>query len=292
MEKTPLYERHLALGAKMIDFGGWALPVQYRGILEEHRAVRNQAGLFDICHMGEIEIDGPGSFDLLQRVMTRNLARQEIGQIKLSVMTNPEGGIIDDVTVYRRGPERYMVVTNAGTRLKDLHWIEEHKTQAQLRNVRIRDISEETGKLDIQGPSAQQILQRLLKEDLSALRFYHATETTLLNEQILLSRSGYTGEDGFEIYADHERIGKLWDALLETGSEAGMRPAGLGARDTLRIEAGMMLYGHDLNETVTPLEVVYSWIVDLTKDFVGSDALKNQKETGIKRKLVGYELTG
>jgi aminomethyltransferase len=291
MEKTPLYERHLALGAKMIDFGGWALPVQYRGIIEEHQAVRNHAGLFDICHMGEIEIEGPGAFELLQSIMTRNLASQEVGQIKLSVMTNSDGGIIDDVTVYRLGMQRYMVVTNAETRLKDLHWIETHRAERRLRDIRIRDISAETGKLDLQGPAAQPILRQLLREDLSALKFYYAIETTLLDEKILLSRSGYTGEDGFEIYADSERIGRIWDALLAAGSGVGLNPAGLGARDTLRIEAGMMLYGHDLSETVTPLEVVYSWVVDLNKDFIGSDALRRQKGRGGARKLVGFEMT-
>jgi aminomethyltransferase len=290
MKKTPLYDRHLALGAKVIDFGGWAMPVQYTNVIEEHQAARNKAGIFDICHMGEIEVKGPQAFDLLQWVLSRNLTGQAIGQLKLSVMTNEYGGIIDDLTVYRLGDDHYMVVTNAGTKDKDLAWILSKRSEKGFSDARVTDISDKTGKLDIQGPLSQKILRHLVADDITRLKYYHAMNASILNIPILVSRSGYTGEDGFEIYADSARIGEIWDKLLEAGADDGLKPVGLGARDTLRLEAGMMLFGNDLDETITPLEVVYGWVTDLDKDFTGSEALKRVKQNGPARKLVGFEM--
>lgn len=290
MKKTPLYDRHLKLGGKIIDFGGWAMPVQYTNVIEEHQATRMKAGLFDICHMGEIEINGPQAFHLLQWVLSRNIEGQAIGQVKLSVMTNESGGIIDDVTVYKLDRDNYMVVTNAGTKDKDLSWIEKQKKERGFADVQITDISDQTGKLDIQGPLSQMILQNITADDLAPLRYYHVINTKVMNIPALISRSGYTGEDGFEIYADSKKIGEIWDKLLEIGADFGLKHAGLGARDTLRLEAGMMLYGNDMDETVTPLEVVYGWVTNLEKDFVGSAALKQLKEKGLVRKLVGFEM--
>ncbi|MCX5844758.1 MAG: glycine cleavage system aminomethyltransferase GcvT [Deltaproteobacteria bacterium] len=290
MKKTPLYDRHLALGGKIIDFGGWAMPVQYRNVIEEHQATRTKAGLFDICHMGEFEVKGPQAFDLLQWVLSRNLEGQDIGQIKLGVMTNEHGGIIDDVTVYRLGLENYLVVTNAGTKDKDFSWIETQRKSKGFSDVQVTDISDQTGKIDIQGPLSQAILQNITAADLVPLQYYHAINTKVMNIPALVSRSGYTGEDGFEIYADSRNIGEIWDKLLEIGKDFGLKPAGLGARDTLRLEAGMMLYGNDMDETVTPLEVVYGWVTNLEKDFVGSAALRKLKENGLTRKLVGFEM--
>jgi aminomethyltransferase len=288
MKKTPLYESHLSLGAKMIDFGGWLMPVQYTNVIEEHHATRTQAGLFDICHMGEIDVKGPQAFALLQRVVSRNLEKQAAGQMKLCILTNEQGGIIDDLTVYRLEDDHYMLVTNAASKDKDLHWLQTRKQMEGFSRVEIVDRTEELGKLDIQGPQAQTILQSLAEADLTALKYYSALNTTVAGIPSLVSRSGYTGEDGFEIYAAGEKIGVVWDRLLGAGE--GLKPIGLGARDTLRLEAGMMLYGHEMSESVSPFEVPYGWIIDLEKDFIGRDTLSRQKKTGVSRKLVGFEM--
>jgi glycine cleavage system T protein (aminomethyltransferase) len=290
MKKTPLYERHIALGAKIIDFGGWAMPVQYSNVIEEHHATRMRAGLFDICHMGEIEVKGRQAFELLQWVLSRNIEGQAIGQMKLSVMTNEQGGLIDDVTVYRLREEHYLVVTNAGTKDKDYSWIERQRKARGLSDVEVIDNSDRTGKIDLQGPLSPVILQNLASDDLASLTYYHAQNMQVMKIPALVSRSGYTGEEGFEIYTESGRIGEIWDKLLEIGAGFGLKPVGLGARDTLRLEAGMMLYGNDMDETITPLEVVYGWVTNLEKEFVGSRALKKLKEKGLERKLVGFEM--
>jgi aminomethyltransferase len=290
MTKTPLYERHIALGAKMIDFGGWLMPVQYANVIEEHSAARTRAGLFDICHMGEIEVRGPQALALLQRVVSRNLEKQIVGQMKLCVITNEIGGIIDDLTVYRLEDDRYLLVTNASTRAKDLQWLQTRQRAEGFSGVEITDRTDEIGKLDIQGPSSQAILQSLAAADPATLKFYFCLNTTVAGIPALVSRSGYTGEDGFEIYAGSDRIGDVWDRLLAAGAGEGLKPVGLGARDTLRLEAGMMLYGHEMDESVTPFEVPYGWVVDLEKEFIGRDALSRQKKTGVSRKLVGFEM--
>jgi aminomethyltransferase len=291
LKKTPLYEKHIALNAKIIDFGGWAMPVQYTNVIDEHKATRGAAGLFDICHMGEIEVKGPQAFDLLQLVLTRNLTDQKIGQIKLAVLLNDEGGIIDDLTVYRLGENYYMLVTNATPKDRDWQWINSVQQDKHF-DCTLEDISDRTGKLDLQGPRSEEILQKLTEANLKTLRFYHFCESQVVGIPAIISRSGYTGEDGFEIYAAANTIGNIWDKFMIVGTQSGLKPAGLGARDTLRLEAGMMLNGQDMTESVSPLEVPYSWLVDLNKDFIGSTALKAQKKTGIKKKLVGLEMTG
>lgn len=290
MEKTPLHDRHLLLNARIIDFGGWAMPVQYTNVIDEHHTTRKKAGLFDICHMGEIEIKGPQAFDLLQWVLSRNMEKQEVGQMMLSVITNEHGGIIDDLTVYRLAAERYMVVTNAATKDKDLAWIVKQKDEKKFQRVEINDMSDRIGKIDIQGPLAQNILQFMISDGLALLPFYHALETSVCGIPAIVSRSGYTGEDGFEIYADAYAIGAIWDDILKMGTEWGLKPCGLGARDTLRLEAGMMLYGHELDETITPLEVPYGWVTSLEKDFLGADFLRKQKENGVTKSLAGFEM--
>jgi aminomethyltransferase len=240
--------------------------------------------------MGEFDVKGPQALDLLQWVMSRNLAKQQIGEMKLSAITNEKGGIIDDVTIYKRGDDHYMVVTNAATKDGDLEWILKARQQKALSGADVKDVSDEMGKIDIQGPLAQTILSEIVEGDLAALPFYRAMDTRVAGMPALVSRSGYTGEDGFEVYATINRILEIWDLLLRVGDPHGIKPAGLGARDTLRLEAGMMLFGHEMCQTVTPYEVVYGWITDLDKDFIGRDALKKQKEEGIRRKLVGFEL--
>ena len=291
MKKTPLYEKHIAQKAKIIDFGGWAMPVQYTNVIDEHKATRNAAGLFDICHMGEIEVKGPQALDLLQLVLTRNLADQTIGQVKLSALLNEEGGIIDDLTVYKLDENSYMLVTNATPKDRDWQWIN-LIWRSKGFDCSLKDISDTMGKLDLQGPRSGEILQRLTEANLKTLRFYHFCESQVAGFPAIISRSGYTGEDGFEIYAAGNIIGNIWDKLIIAGAQSGLKPAGLGARDTLRLEAGMMLNGQDMTESVSPLEVPYSWIVDANKEFVGKTALMARKNSGIGNKLVGIEMTG
>jgi aminomethyltransferase len=291
MKKTPLYEKHVALNAKIIDFGGWAMPVQYTNVIDEHKTTRNAASLFDICHMGEIEVKGPQALDLLQLALTRNLQNQEIGQIKLSAMLNVQGGIIDDLTVYKIDKDFFMVVTNASTRERDWQWLKSIQEDKGF-DCSLEDISDRTGKLDLQGPHAQEIFQALTLFDLNNIRFYHFFEAKVLGQPAIISRSGYTGEDGFEIYAQSEIVGDIWDKLLEAGESMGLKPAGLGARDTLRLEAGMMLNGQDITEVTSPLEVPYGWLVDWDKEFIGKTAIAESKKSGLKRKLVGLEMTG
>ncbi len=291
MKKTPLYEKHVALNAKIIDFGGWAMPVQYTNVIDEHKTTRNAATLFDICHMGEIAVRGPQAFDLLQFALTRNLQNQENGQIKLSALLTDDGGIIDDLTVYKVAPDYYVLVTNATTCEHDWQRI------SNLREIKglectLENITDNVGKLDLQGPSSQAILSTLTNFDLNSLRYYHFVELKVSGHPAIISRSGYTGEDGFEIYAPASIISDVWDTILKAGENFGLKPAGLGARDTLRLEAGMMLNGQDITEEISPLEVPYEWLVDFKKEFAGSAALKALKLSGIKKKLVGLEMTG
>jgi len=291
MKKTPLYEKHVNLHAKIIDFGGWAMPVQYTNVIDEHRTTRSAAGLFDICHMGEIEVKGPQAFDLLQRVLTRNLAEQKAGQIKLAAMLNEEGGIIDDLTLYKMADDAFMLVTNATPKDRDWEWINRIQETGRF-NCTLKDLSDETGKLDLQGPHAEGILQKLSATNLKGLRFYHFCKSHVAGFEAIISRSGYTGEDGFEIYARNEFICQIWDKLMKEGAALGLKPCGLGARDTLRLESGMMLNGQDMDETVSPLDVPYAWIVDEQKDFIGKNALTARKTSGVLKKLVGIEMTG
>jgi len=267
------------------------MPVQYTNVIDEHKATRGAAGLFDICHMGEIEVEGPQALDLLQLVLTRNLADQTIGQVKLSALLNEEGGIIDDLTVYKLDENSYMLVTNATPKDRDWQWIN-LIWRSKGFDCSLKDISDTMGKLDLQGPRSEEILQRLTEANLKTLRFYHFCESQVAGIPAIISRSGYTGEDGFEIYAAANIIGNIWDKLMIAGAQSGLKPAGLGARDTLRLEAGMMLNGQDMTEAVSPLEVPYSWIVDANKEFVGKTALMARKNSGIGNKLVGIEMTG
>jgi len=290
MKKTPLYDRHINLAAKLVDFGGWAMPVQYTCVIEEHIATRNQAGLFDICHMGELKIQGCQAFSFLQYTLSRNLKDQLPGQMKLGLLLNENGGIIDDVTVYFLREDDYLMVTNATTKDKVYQWLQKVKELKKYKDVNITDVSDQTGKLDIQGPTSELIVQEAVQDTLKDLKFYHSICTTISQTPVMISRSGYTGEDGFEIYADSEKIVQIWDDLLHVGTKNGLKPVGLGARDTLRLEAGMMLNGSDMNETVTPYEVVYGWVTNMEKDFIGKSALEQLKRQGLQRKLVGFTM--
>lgn len=289
--RTPLYERHRALGARLVEFGGWEMPVQYSGILEEHRTVRERAGLFDVCHMGEFRVEGAGALDFLQRLVPNNVARLTDNQALYTQILRPDGGTLDDLIIYRMASDRYMVVVNAGTMEKDWAWFSEHV--AGQTDVTLTNISAETGLIALQGPRAQAILQPLTQTPLADIAYYHSQPGEVAGIPCVISRTGYTGEDGFELYCSAEQVGALWDKLLDAGKPEGLLPAGLGARDTLRLEAGYCLYGHELTEDITPLEAGLGWTVKLDKgvDFIGRDALVAEKAQGLRRKLVGIELT-
>ncbi len=288
LKRTSLYDVHVAAGARMVEFGGWHMPVQYSGIVDEHRAVRSAAGLFDVSHMGEVEVAGPGALESVQRVVTNDAAKLSVGQVLYSPMCTPSGGIIDDVTVFRLGEARYLFIVNASTTAKDLAWIGEHTRGAQTL-----DRSSEFALLALQGPQAQPILQRLTRTDLSALKSFHiAAEVNVAGVRCLVSRTGYTGEDGFEIAPPWDEAPQVWEGLMETGRREGLMPVGLGARDTLRLEAGFMLYGNDIDETTSPLEAPLGWTVRFDKgSFIGREILLAQKEQGVTRKLAGFEMT-
>src|SRR5512139_2686432 len=288
LKQTPLNAAHRALGAKMVPFGGWDMPVQYRGILEEHRAVRSRAGLFDVCHMGEVEFRGGGALAALQRLTSNDVSRLQIGQIQYSALTTEAGTFVDDLTAYRLADDRYLTTLNASNIEKDVRWMREH-----AKRVEIVDLSDETALVAIQGPRALQILQKLTPANLTAIPYYWCAEGVVVGEKALLSRTGYTGEDGFEIYLPAHRVTALWSALLEAGAPLGIIPCGLGARDTLRLEAKMALYGNDIDDRHTVLEADLGWIVKWQKgDFIGREALAKQQADGITRKLVGFEMVG
>ena len=288
LKRTPLYDVHLASGARMVPFGGWEMPVQYTGILEEHRAVRTRAGLFDVSHMGEIDLVGAGAIALAQRLLTNDVGRLSPGQALYSPMCTPEGGIIDDLLVYRMSDTHVMLVVNAANAEEDLAWVRAHAGA----EVRVTDRSAEIALLALQGPRAQEILQRLVSTPLDALRYYwFRPDVQVAGRRAIVSRTGYTGEDGFEIYLDARDAVHLWGAILEAGRGAGLLPAGLGARDTLRLEAGYLLHGNDMDKTTTPLEVGLGWTVKFDKgEFTGAPALRRQKAAGIARRLAGFTL--
>jgi aminomethyltransferase len=286
--KTPLNDAHRRLGAKMVPFGGWDMPVQYAGIIEEHRAVRSAAGLFDVSHMGEIELEGPGALALVQTLTSNDAAKLANGRAHYTGLLNERGGFIDDILVYRRGEEKFLLVVNAGNTLKDWGWIERH---ARAAGVKAENRSSAWGQIAVQGPLAQAILQPLVAADLAPIRYYGFAEAAVDGVPCVVSRTGYTGEDGFEIYCPAEAADRLWTRLLEKGGARGLVPCGLGARDTLRLEAAMCLYGNDINEERTPIEADLAWIVKAEKgDFYGRDVLKRQLAEGTRERLVGLNM--
>jgi aminomethyltransferase len=290
LKRTPLYDEHRALGARLVEFSGWEMPVQYSGILEEHRAVRERAGIFDVSHMGEFRIEGSGALDFLQGLVPNNVTRLGDGQALYTQICDEQGGTLDDLLIYHLGENRYMAVVNAGTMESDWGWFT--KQAAGRSDVTLTNISYQTGLIALQGPRALDILQPLTETDLSAIAYYHFAQGTVADASCLISRTGYTGEDGFELYCASGDVVALWRKLLEAGAPHGLLPAGLGARDTLRLEAGFCLYGHELNEQTSPLEAGLGWSVKLEKghDFIGREALLAQKRDGLPRKLVGVEL--
>ena len=268
----------------MVDFAGWYMPVQYSNVIDEHNTVRTKVGLFDISHMGEFEITGKNSLNFLQKIMTNDISKLEENKAMYSVMCYENGGCVDDLFIYRL-KDKYMLVVNATNIDKDFNWLNKNKIDA----VEIKNISNETAKLDVQGPDAENVLQKLTNYNLSKIKRFHS-ENILLNEiPVLISRTGYTAEDGFEIYFNSKEAINLWNKILEAGKEFGIKPIGLGARDTLRIEACYSLYGHEINEKITPIEAGIDFVVKFNKDFVGKEVLEKQKQ-GTEKKLICFEM--
>ena len=290
LKKTPLNAAHRDLGGKMVDFGGWDMPVQYpAGVIEEHMATRTRAGLFDVSHMGEIWVEGHDAIAFVNRLTTNDVTKLVDGQAHYSALTNEKGGVVDDLLVYRFGQDKLLLVVNAGTTEKDWDWITSHK---QDENITLTNASADYCQIAVQGPEAVDIVKSLTDTNLDEIKYYHFTTGRVDDVESIISRTGYTGEDGFEVYADAKFAVQLWNKLLETGKSVGILPCGLAARNTLRLESAMSLYGHELSDDITTLEANLGWITKLQKgDFIGSDALKKKKESGLTRKIVGFEMT-
>ena len=292
LKRTSIYPAYKNYGAKLTNFGGWELPIQFSSIKEEHEAVRNSAGIFDVSHMGEILIEGKDAEDFLNYLLTNDISKVNVNQAQYSAMCYSNGGTVDDLLVYKLATDTFMLVVNAANTEKDFEWI----TQHLQGDVTVRNISTEVALIAIQGPKTEMILQTLTSVQLDKIGFFRFEQGISVAEvdDILLSRTGYTGEDGFELYLPADQAEKLWNNLLEEGTSAGLKPCGLGARDTLRFEACLALYGQELTEDITPLEAGLGFAVKANKDtgFIGKKVLKQQKEQGIKRKLVGIEITG
>jgi aminomethyltransferase len=289
LKKTPLHARHRALGARMVEFGGWDMPVEYSGIADEHMAVRTRAGLFDVSHMGQIELAGPDALKAVQHITSNDASRLAVNQAHYSALTTPEGTFVDDVLTYRLADDHFLLVVNASNIMKDFRWITEH-VQGQ-GDVAAVNTSSRYALIAIQGPAAREILQSLTGVDLAAIKYYWFATGEIAGVKVTISRTGYTGEDGFEVFVPPASAERVWDAMLAAGQPAGLVPAGLGARDTLRLEAAMRLYGNDMDEQSTVLEADLGWIVGWKKaEFIGADVLRRQKAEGTAKKLVGFEM--
>lgn len=294
IKRTPFYPIHKALGAKLIDFGGFEMPVQYEGIIAEHKAVRAAVGVFDVSHMGEIEVKGQNALSFLQRLTTNDAAKLEDGQAQYSAMLYQghkefmDGGVVDDLIVYKRGDNDYFLIVNASNKDKDLEWMQKN----QVFGMTLTDRSDDLSLLAVQGPKAEATLQKLTAVDLSQIKYYHFLNGTLAGVDMLISRTGYTGEAGFEICFENAHAETVWNALFDAGKEFGIKPAGLGARDTLRTEMGYSLYGHEIDATTNPIEAGLGWITKLDKGiFNGKDACIKAKESP-QRKLIGFVMKG
>ena len=285
LRKTCLHDKHVALGAQMSPFGGFDMPIQYSGIVEEHNAVRNACGVFDVSHMGEVFVTGPEAEKFVNYIFTNDVTGLTAGGILYGMMLNPNGGVVDDLLVYKRGENDFLLVINASNIAKDVDWINSH---AGKFDVAVRNVSDEMGEIAVQGPEAESALETILSIPCKELAFYTFKELTYEGKPMIVSRTGYTGEDGFEIYSDHETIRNVWDKLIASGKVA---PCGLGCRDTLRFEVGLPLYGDELADDITPVEACLSMFIKLDKpEFIGREVIARQKAEGAPRKLVGLEL--
>ncbi len=288
MIRTPLYKKHLECKGKLIDFGGWELPVEYSGIIPEHEAVRNAAGLFDVSHMGEVAVSGEDAEKYIQKMVTNDISTMKDTQLYYSPMCYPDGGVVDDLLIYKYNREKYLLVVNAANTEKDVEWLQTHKKG----NAKVKDVSSDYAQLALQGPKAQEILQKLTDKNLDEIKFfYFCAEVPIGEIKAFISRNGYTGEDGFEILLAPRDAEILWDMIIEAGKEEGILPAGLGARDTLRFEVCLPLYGHEISRSITPFEAGLGAFVKLDKDdFIGKKALKTYKSLGLKRKICAVEM--
>lgn len=287
MKKTALYDKHVALGAKMVPFAGFDMPVQYAGVTEEHFAVRDAVGIFDVSHMGQFWIEGAGAKELLQHVTTNNVDNLEDGKAQYSCLPNGKGGIVDDLIVYKVADEKYFVVVNASNIEKD--W--EHMSRHNHAGAKMTNVSDDISLIAIQGPKAMETMQKLVDVNLSEIPYYHFVIGSVDGvKDVIISNTGYTGSGGLEIYIPNEYSTKLWDAITEAGKEFGIQPCGLAARDTLRLEKGFCLYGNDIDDTTSPIEAGLGWITKFDKEFIDKDFLLKQKEEGASRKLVGFEM--
>lgn len=289
LKRTPLFDSHRALGGKLVPFGGWEMPVQYSGLVDEHVAVRTKAGLFDVSHMGEIRVKGPKAFEVVQKITCNDVAALVDGRVQYSAFLTDRGTFVDDLLTYRIAEDDYLLVVNASNTPKDVAWAKSF----EVDGATIEDESPSWSQVAIQGPLAEEILQPFVPADLSKVAYYWFTWANVLGARCIVSRTGYTGEDGFEVYGPADSAPALWNALIEAGRPKGLLPAGLGARDTLRLEAKLSLYGNELDDTVTAWEADLGWIVKMKKgDFVGRDALAKQKERGLAKKLAGFFVEG
>lgn len=292
MKKTVLNQVHKDAGARMVEFGGWEMPVQYAGVIAEHMAVREAAGLFDVSHMGEIEVSGPQAFDFLQYATINNVAALADNQVQYTALCYPSGGVVDDLTLYRFADDSYLLCVNAANTDKDFEWLQQVLEESEFSDLKLINRSREYAQLALQGPNAEKILASLTSTDLTAIKFYWFAEGEVAGVPTIISRTGYTGEDGFELYCPSAEGVKLWQVLIAAGEPYGLVPTGLGARDTLRLEKAYALYGHEITADILPLEARLAWITKLQKgEFVGSKALLAAKEAGLKRKLIGLKLT-
>jgi len=287
MKNTALTDKHIALGAKMVPFAGYNMPVQYEGINAEHATVRNTVGVFDVSHMGEFILKGDNALDLIQRVTSNDASKLHDGKVQYSCLPNEDGGIVDDLLVYRIDEKTYMLVVNASNIDKDWDWIQKYNTG----NVEMHNISDQTSLLAVQGPRAADALQSLTDIDLASMEYYTFKKGKFAGiENVVVSATGYTGAGGFEVYFENEHADKMWEAIFNAGAEYGIKPIGLAARDTLRLEMGFCLYGNDIDDTTSPIEAGLGWITKFTKPFTNSEALQAQKEAGVTRKLIGFEM--
>lgn len=287
LKYIPLNDLHVKLGGKMVPFAGFNMPVRYSSDLDEHMTVRNAVGVFDVSHMGEFSVQGPNALDLIQRVTSNDASKLVDGQAQYSCLPNEKGGIVDDLIVYRIKENDYLIVVNASNIEKDWNWFSRFNT----KGVRMRNISDDTCLFAVQGPKASQVLEKLTSTDLSAIKYYHFAIGTLAGVgNVIISNTGYTGAGGFELYVGKKDAEKVWKKIFEEGKDSGIKPIGLGARDTLRLEMGFCLYGNDIDDTTSPLEAGLGWITKFTKEFTNSANLKKQKEQGVTRKLVGFKM--
>ncbi len=287
VKQIPLNDLHVKLGGKMVPFAGYNMPVRYSSDIEEHMAVRNGVGVFDVSHMGEFTVKGPNAIDLIQRVTSNDASKLVDGQAQYSCLPNEQGGIVDDLIVYKIKENDYLIVVNASNIEKDWNWISKFNS----KGAEMKNISDDICLFAVQGPKAVEVLQRLTKTDLKSIKYYHFALGEFAGvPDVIMSNTGYTGAGGFEIYVNKKHAQKVWDAIFEAGKNENIKPIGLGARDTLRLEMGFCLYGNDIDDTTSPLEAGLGWITKFTKDFTNSAALKKQKEEGVKKKLVGFKM--